>query len=209
MTSAASPIPDSTAPGLAATTLWQLVQRRADTTPDAPLLLDDLGRTLTAAGMRDAAAATAAGLLDLGVGNDSVVSWQLPTSLEAVVLAVACARLGVSQNPIVPTLREREVSYIVEQVGTTLLAVPPTWRGFDHQAMATAIGAAQSARIVAVDHRAAAAAGGLGLPTGVGPLPPLPLPRGSRPLWGSRSAGSTTRPGPRQRRRACCTPTPR
>ncbi|KPM52197.1 AMP-dependent synthetase [Frankia sp. R43] len=161
---------------MSAATLWQLVQRRADAAPDAPLLLDDLGRTLTAAGLRDAAAATAAGLLGLGVGHDSVVSWQLPTSLEAVVLAVACARLGVSQNPIVPTLREREVSYIVEQVGTTLLAVPPAWRGFDHQVMATAIAAARGFRILVVDHRAAAAAGELGLPTGSGPLPPPPPP---------------------------------
>jgi acyl-CoA synthetase (AMP-forming)/AMP-acid ligase II len=190
----------------AARTLWELIERRADATPDAPLLLDDLGRSLTAEGLRDAATSAAAELVGLGIGPDAVVSWQLPTSLEAVVLAAACARLGICQNPIVPTLRAREVSFITDQVGTTLLVVPPTWRGFDHHAMASAIAADRGAKVLVVDHRAAAAAGRLALPTGrdskdgavsTPPAPPEPATEGEQPQsvrWIYYTSGTTAAP---------------
>lgn len=38
-----------------------------------------------------------------------MVSWQLPTVLETMVVMAALTRLGAIQNPIVPALREREV----------------------------------------------------------------------------------------------------
>jgi acyl-CoA synthetase (AMP-forming)/AMP-acid ligase II len=68
------------------------------------------------------------------------VSWQVPTTLEAVVVLVALARLGATQNPIIPVLRRREVGLITTQVGTQLLIVPEVWRGFEHGAMAREIG---------------------------------------------------------------------
>ena len=49
------------------------------------------------------------------------MSWQLPTSIEAAVLLLALARIGAVQNPLIPILREREVSFITRQVGTELL----------------------------------------------------------------------------------------
>ena len=58
-----------------------------------------------------------------------VVSWQLPTVAESVVLMLALARVGATQNPIIPILREREVGHIVGCVGTTKMIVPETWRG--------------------------------------------------------------------------------
>ncbi len=64
------------------------------------------------------------------------MSWQLPTTIESVVLLVALARIGAVQNPLIPILRMREVSFITEQVGTELLVVPEEWRGFRHGDMA-------------------------------------------------------------------------
>ena len=76
-----------------------------------------------------------------------VVSWQIPTALEALVLLAACARLGAVQNPIIPVLREREVALICEQVKPALIVVPEVWRGFRHGDMARAIGP----QVVALD----------------------------------------------------------
>ena len=69
------------------------------------MLEDEGGRSLTFAAFRDHAEEVAAGLVALGVRPDHIVSWQLPTSLEAAVLMAALSRLGVAQNPIIPILR--------------------------------------------------------------------------------------------------------
>jgi acyl-CoA synthetase (AMP-forming)/AMP-acid ligase II len=117
-------------------TLWPLVERRAERTPDALFAVDERGRTLTFAQYRDAALRAAAGLHALGIGGGTPVSWQLPTRLEALVLVAALARLGARQNPILPFLRDREVGFIVRQIAARLLIVPTSFRGFDHAAMA-------------------------------------------------------------------------
>src|SRR5688572_31849415 len=74
--------------------LWELVERRAAATPDALAAVDEDGRTLTWAESKTAAERAAAGLARHGVGAGDVVSWQLPTWLEAKVLVLALARLG-------------------------------------------------------------------------------------------------------------------
>jgi len=121
-------------------TLWELVESTADSHPERVLVADDHGRELTSAGLRIAAERAAAGLVGLGLGPGSVVSWQLPTTLESAVALVACARLGAVQNPIIPLLREREIAHISAQVGTHLFLAPSQWRGFDHAAMAAGLG---------------------------------------------------------------------
>jgi cyclohexanecarboxylate-CoA ligase len=121
------------------TTFWGLVVRAADDRPEAPVVSDDHGRSLSRTQLRDAAEAAAAGLLERGVTTGTVVSWQLPTTIESVVLLAALARIGAVQNPLIPMLREREVSFITQQVGTELLVVPDEWRGFRHGEMAKAI----------------------------------------------------------------------
>src|SRR5215469_9494125 len=118
-------------------TFWKLVSDAAAASPRRVLLADDHGRSLTTAGLRDAAERVAAGLR---VGPGTVVSWQLPTTIEAVVLLAALARAGAVQNPIIPILREREVGLITKAVGTELFITAETWRGFGHAAMARDLG---------------------------------------------------------------------
>ncbi len=121
-------------------TVWELVERAAAERPHEVVVADGHGRALTNAAFREEAERAAAGLQALGIAPGEVVSWQLPTTLEAMLLLVACARLGVVQNPIIPVLREREVALICEQVSPSLMLVPEVWRHFRHGDMARALG---------------------------------------------------------------------
>jgi len=179
------------------TSWWDLITRRADLTPDRVFLSDEAGRSLTFGGYRDRAERTAAGLLDLGVRRDHVVSWQLPTTLEASVLMAALARLGVRQNPIIPILRRSEVSLIVEQVGTDWLVMPGTYRGFDHVAMANDISheiadkTGSTTRITVIDSSSIDMRDGLRLPDGdPSRLPAVGDPEGAE-RWYFYSSGTT------------------
>src|SRR5436305_4003533 len=122
-------------------TLWELVERRAQETPDAVFLTDESKRTMTFAEYQEAAERAAAGLAAMGVGEDTPVTWQLPTWIESFVLVAALARLGAVQNPVMPIYRQREVSFVTEQTKARLLVVPTTFRGFDYKAMADEIAA--------------------------------------------------------------------
>ncbi|HEX4529255.1 MAG TPA: AMP-binding protein, partial [Acidimicrobiia bacterium] len=106
-------------------TLWEFVCRRAAATPDQVVLGDEAGRRVTVAEFRDAAERMAAGLYADGIGPDTVVSWQLPTTIDTLVLLVALGRLGAVQCPIIPILREREVRYITNEARTEVLIVRP------------------------------------------------------------------------------------
>jgi acyl-CoA synthetase (AMP-forming)/AMP-acid ligase II len=109
--------------------LWELVEARASASPDAVLAVDEDERTLTARDLRDTAERVAAGLVAHGVGAEVNVSWSLPSWLESTVLVAALARLGAVQNPMLPILGPREMRFIVEQTGASLLVVPSEWRG--------------------------------------------------------------------------------
>ncbi len=117
-------------------TFWGLITARADTTPDSPFLEDEDRRSVTFGEFRSLAERVAAGLIAEGVDLSGVVSWQLPTTIDTVVLMAALARLGVAQNPIIPILREREVRYILSEAKSSSLFVRPVWRGFDHEGLA-------------------------------------------------------------------------
>ncbi|MFI9203573.1 class I adenylate-forming enzyme family protein [Streptomyces sp. NPDC053048] len=139
-------------------TLWELLERRAALTPDAPALIqadeppeapgppdapagstasapgDD--RRLTFGGLRERAEGVAAWLHTLGLRPGSRVAWQLPTRIETVVLSLALARLGALQTPLIPYCRDREVGHALRATEAEFFAVPGVWRGFDHTAMA-------------------------------------------------------------------------
>lgn len=83
--------------------------------------------------------ALAAGLRRLGLGRGDVVSWQIPGWIEGIELHFAIDRVGAVSNPLLPILREREVSFIAREAGSRALFVPGFHRGFDHRAMALAV----------------------------------------------------------------------
>ena len=125
---------------LDAPTLWGLIEARAAATPDVVMAVDEIGRELTFADYRDQAEVAAAGLVaEYGIGAGDVITWQLPTWLESMVLVGAISRLGATQNPVLPIYREREVGFCAGQAAAKLLAVPSDFAGFDFIAMADKI----------------------------------------------------------------------
>ncbi|MGI5376218.1 class I adenylate-forming enzyme family protein [Streptomyces sp. CA-251387] len=121
-------------------TLWELVARRAELTPDRPVLLQD-DRSLSFGELRARAERVAAGLYDVGVRPGTVVAWQLPTRIETALLSFALARLGAVQSPVIPFYRDREVGFALRESKAEFFAVPGEWRGFDHAEMARRLGA--------------------------------------------------------------------
>ncbi len=121
-------------------TLWDLVARRADLTPDRPVFLQD-DRALTFGELRDRSERVAAYLYGMGVRPGTVVAWQLPTRIETALLSFALARLGAVQTPVIPFYRDREVGFALRESKAEYFAVPGVWRGFDYGEMARRLGA--------------------------------------------------------------------
>jgi cyclohexanecarboxylate-CoA ligase len=173
------------------TSWWQLIDERAALTPDRPFVSDEAGRAFTFGQYRRFAEEVAAGLAELGVRSNHVVSWQLPSTLEATVLMAALCRLGVRQNPIIPILRRTEVSLITRQVGSDWFVVPGSYRGFDHLEMARESVADGCA---VIDVSTCSGDAELSLPRGdPAKLPPAADP-GLDERWYYYSSGTTANP---------------
>lgn len=171
--------------------LWELVERRAAATPDALMVIDDNGRELTFADYRAEAERAAAGLHRLGIAEGDVVSWQLPTWCESLVLVAALSRLGAIQNPMLPIYRQREVGFVTRQARTRLLIVPGTWRGFDYEDMARTIAADQPGLEILVANRALPQ----GDPKRLPPPPAAPDDPAELPVrWYYYTSGTTADP---------------
>jgi cyclohexanecarboxylate-CoA ligase len=169
------------------TTLWELLAQRAERDPDRVLIEDDRDRSLTAAQWLRWSEEAAAGLQTRGIARDTVVSWQLPTTIEACVLMMALARIGAIQNPIIPLLRRREVGFIVGQTRSRLLITPAVWRNFDYAAMAAEIAADTGVDTLNLAQD--------GLPAGdPDSLPPAPAGTGEPVRHIYYSSGSTADP---------------
>ncbi|MGZ4190797.1 MAG: AMP-binding protein [Actinomycetota bacterium] len=165
---------------------WDLITRRSQETPGARMAIDESGRMMTFAQYRDEAERTAAGLLEMGIREGDVVSWQLPTWLESFVLCAALSRLQAIQNPILPIYREREVGFIARQARTKLLIVPSVWRGFDFEGMARGIAKDVEGLEVMVSDRS--------LPSGDPSTLSQALPDGQAVRWLFYTSGTTADP---------------
>lgn len=173
-----------------ARTLWELMERRVDQTPDALMVVDEDMSTLSFAEFWSEAELAAAGLAAAGVSADDVVTWQLPTWIESLVLAAALSRLQAVQNPVLPTYRERDLDMIVTQASSSLLVSPSVWRGHEYEVMATDVARRHGSMRVLVADRA--------LPQGdATSLAPLPLVRPDEPRpvrWLFATSGTTAEP---------------
>jgi acyl-CoA synthetase (AMP-forming)/AMP-acid ligase II len=172
---------------------WDLVVRRARLSPEGVALEDERGRSVTFAQFATHAEQGAAGLAALGVRPGHVVSWQLPTTVEAVVLMAALSRLGVAQNPVIPILRRAEVGQIVAQLDTDWLIVPGTWRGFDYTALAADVTEGQPCQVLSCDQFEPGPTG-LALPLGDPATLDPPVAPGDSIRWYYFSSGTTAAP---------------
>jgi len=87
--------------------MWHLIESRAKATPDARFVVDASTRMLTFKQLHDESLRVAAGLVGIGITTKSIVSWQLPTRIDTVILSAALSRIGAVQNPIIHLYRER------------------------------------------------------------------------------------------------------
>jgi cyclohexanecarboxylate-CoA ligase len=191
MSPSPSPIESESEILTGARTMWELVDRRADASPDQPMLIAADGETVTFGQFRRRAERAAAGLHDMGVTTGTVVSWQLPSRIDTVVLSAALARLGAVQNPIIHLYREREVGFALRQTGASLFVIPGTWRDTDFAALAARALADAPTRPTILNLEA-------GLPEG-DPDSLLPPPPGTSPddapiRWIYYTSGSTADP---------------
>ena len=169
-------------------TLWELVSKRAAETPDARLVVDERGESVTFAEFKTRSERTAAGLLAMGVTEGTVVSWQLPSWIESMVLVGGLSRIGAVQNPILPIYREREVGFISRQAKSKLLFVPSNFRGFDFAEMARGIAADVKGLQVEICDRNIPDADPAGLPAPPDPSAELPV------RWLFYTSGTTADP---------------
>jgi acyl-CoA synthetase (AMP-forming)/AMP-acid ligase II len=169
---------------------WELVKRRATETPDAQFAVDEEDRRLSFAEYRNAAERAASGLFQLGVREETPVSWMLPTWIDSMILAGALARLGAVQNPILPSYRDREVRFITRQTNARLLVVPSKWRRFDYEAMAHEIASEQRGLEILVPGRALPQ----GDPSGLPPPPVSTSPEEAPVRWILYTSGTTSDP---------------
>ena len=72
----------------------------------------------------------------------SVVSFMLPNWHEAAVVYLAATLAGIAVNPILPSLRDRELRFILDDVGSRMIFVPNEFRQHDYLAMADRVTAA-------------------------------------------------------------------
>lgn len=81
----------------------------------------------------------ASALLGHGLRKDDVIVAQLPNTADAVLLFLACARIGLVLSPVAMPYRAHELDYIVGQAAPKAIVTLPTFAGHDHGAMMAAL----------------------------------------------------------------------
>jgi acyl-CoA synthetase (AMP-forming)/AMP-acid ligase II len=102
-------------------------------TPERVVLVDGDVRLTCESLYRQANALAQALLSRMPTG--SVVSFMLPNWHEAAVVYLAATMAGVAVNPILPSLRDRELAFILDDVDSRMLFVPGEFRQHDYPAM--------------------------------------------------------------------------
>jgi 2,3-dihydroxybenzoate-AMP ligase len=115
--------------------LGDLLWAQADLTPNRMAVAD--GQTqLTYSELVQRADAAATRLASLGVRAGDRILVQLPNGWEFVVLTLACLRAGIVPVMALPGHRRHELGHLADHAEAVAIAVPDTFRGFDHQALA-------------------------------------------------------------------------
>jgi acyl-CoA synthetase (AMP-forming)/AMP-acid ligase II len=114
-------------------TLVDCLREAAQLTPERVLLSDGDSRIDCQTLFVQASALAQSMLTRASAG--SVVSFMLPNWYEAAVIYLAATLAGMVVNPILPSLRDRELLFILKDVQTRLIFVPSALRQQDYVAM--------------------------------------------------------------------------
>lgn len=115
------------------TTLADALRDAARDSPDRVLIVDgDIALTCRELHSRAAALAAAlTGRMPIG----SVVSFMLPNWHEAAVVYLGATLAGMVVNPILPSLRDHELRFILDDCDSRMVFIPNGFRGHDYAAM--------------------------------------------------------------------------
>lgn len=98
--------------------------------------------------------AMAAALIGLGLVRDDVVCAQLPNTIDAVILFLAAARLGLIISPVVMQYRQHELAHILTQTDARAFVTVPAFHGHDYAAMGCVLAKAHPGMMVLTMGRA-------------------------------------------------------
>lgn len=124
------------------TTLADSLRAAAEASPQRTVLVDKDVR-LDCATLSAQAGALAAALLER-MPTGSVVSFMLPNWHETAVIYLAATLAGMVVNPILPSLRDHDLRFILEDAGTAMIFVPRRHGGHDYAAMLERVTAAMN-----------------------------------------------------------------
>ncbi len=126
-------------------TLADSLREAARQTP-ARVALIDRDHQVTCADLYRQATALAYAML-ARIPPSSVVSFMLPNWHEAAVIYLAATLAGMVANPILPSMRDRELRFILEDSDSRLVFIPSTFARHDYPPMLSRVTAG------AGDHR--------------------------------------------------------
>jgi acyl-CoA synthetase (AMP-forming)/AMP-acid ligase II len=118
-------------------TLGDALARAAQETPNRVVIVDGSTRVDCRTLHRDALALARAMLARTPPG--SVISFTLPNWHEAATIYLATHLAGMIANPLLPSLRDRELLFLLEDVQSRLLFIPGCFRDHDYAAMLTRV----------------------------------------------------------------------
>ena len=106
---------------------------RAAKAPGRPLIIDG-EISLDATVLKERAARLASRLIER-FPRGSVISFMLPNWHEAAIIYLATTVAGMVAHPILPSLRDRELKFMLGDVGSRIIFIPAALRGHDYVAM--------------------------------------------------------------------------
>ena len=118
-------------------TLADALQRAAAETPDRVVLIDGEHRIDCRRLYSDAS--RLAGALLARAAPGAVVSFVLPNWHEAATIYLATTLAGMVAHPILPSMRERELAFMLADVDSRIIFIPEALRGHDFAGMLTAV----------------------------------------------------------------------
>ena len=114
-------------------TLGDALKSAAAHTPDRVLLVDGEVRLDCSSLYRHACSLARAMLARAAPG--SVVSFMLPNWHEAAAIYLGAHLAGMVVNPILPSLRDRELRFVLQDLQSALFFIPAHFRGYDYADM--------------------------------------------------------------------------
>ncbi|TFV56191.1 cyclohexanecarboxylate-CoA ligase [Mycobacterium sp. PS03-16] len=114
-------------------TLADALGEAAHRSPERVLIVDGAHR-LDCRTLHDLATGFAGALRDR-MPAGSVVSFMLPNWYEAAVVYLGATLAGMVVNPILPSLRDHELRFILGDAASRMIVIPADFRGHDYPAM--------------------------------------------------------------------------